>query len=185
MSIKRLETLHTFHIRAMTIYRTESSHVHSCFRCTGLEKDETLLSTDFASESPKARWDDKSVLFSLCCVLIKAVHFTSLRSQPHYISIWPSERKAFFFSDDFYEVYQNVRWKGTLKPNVSRVLPLSGLKQLKNAGAVKCSFFPLFLPIARSQVSTLQSIKPWVREGINWNIVNSLLNSRIISRGFK
>ena len=39
----------------LIIYRTESSHVRSCFRCTSLEKDETLLSTDFASESPKAR----------------------------------------------------------------------------------------------------------------------------------
>ena len=39
----------------LIIYRTESSHVRSCFRCTSLEKDETLLSTDFASESQKAR----------------------------------------------------------------------------------------------------------------------------------
>ena len=41
MSIKRLETPHTFHIRAMIIYRIESLYVHSCFRCTSLEKDET------------------------------------------------------------------------------------------------------------------------------------------------
>ena len=52
------------------------------------------------------------------------------------------------------------------KPDVSRVLPPSGLKQLKKERAMKC-FFPLLLPIARSQVSTLQSIKPGVREGVN------------------
>ena len=108
VNLKRLETLHTFHIRVMIIYRTESSHVRSCFRCTSLEKDETLLSTDYASESPKARWDvlkNNESLFSLSCVMIKAVHVTSLRSHPHHISIWPSERKAFFFSDEFYKVY--------------------------------------------------------------------------------
>ena len=75
----------------LIIYRTESLHVHSCFRCTSLEKDETLLSTDFASESPKARWDvlknNKSALFSLSCVMIKAVYFASLRSHPPHTSI--------------------------------------------------------------------------------------------------
>lgn len=51
------------------------------------------------------------------------------------------------------------------KTDVSGLLSPSGLKQLNKARAVKCSFFPLLLPIVRSQVSTLQSMKTQGKRG--------------------